>query len=311
MDAYDDFQRYLTAKVTVDDRALNKDVWRALAREVRGLAHRPLRVLDVGAGVGTMGQRLWRWRLHPHVLYTGVDHNPDNVTHARRALPLWAREMGVSSLVTGQGVVLQDGERQMAVSMVAEDALAFMDAGDQQGAWDLLIAHAFLDLMDISSALPTLLATLRPGGLVWLTLNFDGVTIFEPVRDAHYETRLMAAYHASMDQRRVHGRPSGDSRTGRHLFGRLRATGARILAAGASDWVIIPHSQGGYPHDEAYFLHFIIHTIHLELQAHPEVGGARLEAWAAWRHDQIDQGALLYVAHQLDYLVIVDRNAST
>jgi len=33
-----------------------------------------------------------------------------------------------------------------------------------------------------------------------------------------------------------------------------------ILDAGSSDWVIFAGPQG-YPSDEAYFLHFIIHTI--------------------------------------------------
>ena len=51
------------------------------------------------------------------------------------------------------------------------------------------------------------------------------------------------------------------------------------------------------------FLHAIIHTIHQELRGHPQVDGDRLDAWARTRHAQIDRGELLYIAHQLDYLV--------
>ena len=51
---------------------------------------------------------------------------------------------------------------------------------------------------------------------------------------------------SSMGERVRHGRPAGDSRSGRHLFAHLRRAGARLLAAGASDWVV--HAQpSGYP----------------------------------------------------------------
>ena len=63
-----------------------------------------------------------------------------------------------------------------------------------------------------------------------------------------------------MDTRRCRGQPSGSSRTGRRLFGRLKAAGARVVAAGSSDWVVWP-GPDGYPADEAYFLHCIIDTI--------------------------------------------------
>ena len=94
---------------------------------------------------------------------------------------------------------------------------------------------------------------------------------------------------------------SGDSRSGRHLFGYLQAAGAQILAAGASDWVVFP-GPDGYPADEAYFLHFIIHTIHGALAGHPELDPYCLDAWAARRHAQIERCELVYIAHQMDFV---------
>jgi hypothetical protein len=190
------------------------------------------------------------------------------------------------------------------VRLVAEDALAFVRHPGQQAAWDVLIAHAFLDLVDVAAALPDLLAVLAPRGLAYFTLNFDGMTIFEPVIDASFEARLMALYHRSMDERIINGRPSGDSRTGRRLFGLVRGAGAHILAAGASDWVVFPGEQA-YPGDEAYFLHAIIETVRNELVGHPQLEGEQVEAWAAARHEQIEAGELIYIAHQLDLLVRV------
>jgi hypothetical protein len=74
-----------------------------------------------------------------------------------------------------------------------------------------------------------------------------------------------------------------------------------ILDVGSSDWVIFagPH---GYPSDEAYFLHFIIHTIGTALQGHPKLDPVRLRYWVAQRHAQIEAGSLVYIAHQLDFL---------
>jgi hypothetical protein len=74
-----------------------------------------------------------------------------------------------------------------------------------------------------------------------------------------------------------------------------------VLAAGSSDWVVFAGANG-YPADEAYFLHDIIHTIGTALTGHPSLDPERLRTWVAQRHAQIDQGALVYIAHQLDVL---------
>ena len=54
--------------------------------------------------------------------------------------------------------------------------------------------------------------------------------------------------------------------------------------------------------DEAYFLHFIIHTIGTALRGHPELDPVRLLSWITQRHAQIEAGSLVYIAHQLDFL---------
>src|SRR5260370_2713498 len=53
-----DYARYLAAKTTVDDRALNRHV----LAELRRLMHAGApQVLEVGAGLGTMVARLMDW----------------------------------------------------------------------------------------------------------------------------------------------------------------------------------------------------------------------------------------------------------
>ena len=117
---------------------------------------------------------------------------------------------------------------------------------------------------------------------------------------------IEALYHRTMDTRRRQGRPSGSSRTGRRLFGRLKEAGARLIAAGSSDWVVFP-GPDGYPGDEAYFLHFIIDTIGRALHGHPELAGSRFQAWIAQRHRQIEAQELIYIAHQLDFLGYIEE----
>jgi hypothetical protein len=106
-----------------------------------------------------------------------------------------------------------------------------------------------------------------------------------------------------MDERPPHGRPAGESRTGRRLFHHLRDAGAPALAAGSSDWVVYPAPDGSYPADEAYFLRSILDTIQNALRNRRHgLEPADLADWLAVRGRQLDAGELVYVAHQLDFV---------
>ncbi len=160
---------------------------------------------------------------------------------------------------------------------------------------DLLIAHAFLDLLPMPESLPKLFSLTE--NLAWLTVNFDGVTSLEPVIDSELDVKIERLYHESMD-----ARPSGgDSRSGRHLFGHLKQAGAEIVSAGASDWVVYA-VDGRYPADEAYFLQFVLHFFEESLGNHPELNAAVFADWLEKRRGQVERGELVYIAHQMDFL---------
>lgn len=57
-----DYVRYLQAKRSVDDRAINPDVLHTFIRSLRDrpASKNELRVLEVGAGIGAMLERLLR-----------------------------------------------------------------------------------------------------------------------------------------------------------------------------------------------------------------------------------------------------------
>lgn len=270
-----DFARYLAAKETVEDRALNGYVRAALGV---ALPSGPLNVLEVGAGGGAMVARL-AGREIVGGRYTAVDAAPANAAALRQRFAA--------------------GSLSVELEVVTADAYAFARQMRGRRPWDLLVAHAFLDLADAPRLLPELFALLRPGGHFYFPINFDGLTALQPVIDPSFDDEVVAAYHRTMDERRHEGRPTGGSRAGRELLTHIPAAGGEILAAGASDWVVWPR-DGAYPADEAYFLRHMLHFFESSLTGRPELDAARLQAWLARRRAQIDAGELVLIVHQLD-----------
>lgn len=313
--SYDNFQRYLAAKRSVDDHALNAAVWQTLQRAIVDYAaandKQPLRILEIGAGTGAMFERMCVSQRVPLYEYVAIDAELENIRRARESLPGWAAQNGLTvEMRSGANLSLAFGNTQSGCSTTlytaAADLFAFLEQPNQTAQYDLLIAHAFLDLVDAQSVLPRLARLLKPEGLFYFPINFDGATILQPVIDPAFDALVEARYHLTMDERQINGQPSGDSQTGRHLFGQLRRAGFQILNAGSSDWVVFgqPDERGKllYPADEAYFLHFIIDTMRGALDGDTALESARFARWIEQRHQQIEGGELVYIAHQLDFV---------
>jgi SAM-dependent methyltransferase len=287
-----DYARYLAAKTTVDDRALNRHVLAELRRLMPAGAPR---VLEVGAGLGTMVARLMDWGAVSAGEYTLLDTDRHLLDCSRQWLRDWAAARGLRSDLLPDGLQVGD----LRVRLVHAELGSYLEAGHEALA-DVLIANAVLDLVDVPAVLPGLLRLLVPGGRYWFTINYDGESIFMPGHP--HDDKVMQAYHRDMDERIRYGRPAGDSRTGRRLFHHLRDAGAPALAAGASDWVVSAGPDGNYPGDEDYFLRAILSTIQNALQGRPDrVEPADLADWLAVRGRQLAAGELVYLAHQLDF----------
>jgi SAM-dependent methyltransferase len=296
------YARYLAAKTTVDDRALNRHVLAELRRLMPAGAPR---VLEVGAGLGTMVARLIDWGVLGTGEYILLDADRPLLDDSRRWLRDWADARGLHSHLLPDGLQLGD----LRVRLEHAELGGYLDAahgtqgvqGDQGVPAEVLIANAVLDLVDVPAVLPGLLRLLAPGGVYWFTINYDGESILEPGHP--HDDQIMQAYHRDMDERVRYGRPAGDSRTGRRLFHYLRAAGAPALAAGSSDWIVSAGPDGNYPGDEAEFLRSILGTIQNALQARPDrVEPADLADWLAVRGRQLAAGELVYIAHQLDFV---------
>jgi hypothetical protein len=296
------FPRYLAAKKSVDDRALNARVWKCLQHELDSIqGQRPAEILEIGAGIGTMAGRFMERGLVRVARYLAMDGMSDNIAFAKGYLQDWARQKGWKSELSPNGLNLTGGRNSVLVELEAVDLDTFLQRKLGKRTWDLLVGNAFLDLFDVPLLLPKLRGLIASAGLAYFSINFDGVTVFEPAFDPVLESTILAAYHRTMDERLIDGKRSGDSQAGRHLFQNLHAAGFDILDAGSSDWVV--YSQKGvYPADEAYFLHHIIHFFEESLQRSPEIASSELARWSAIRHSQVEQGLLVYIAHQMDFL---------
>ena len=288
-----DYARYLAAKTTVDDRALNRHVLAELRRLMPAGAPR---VLEVGAGLGTMVARLVDWGAVSGGEYILLDADQQLLAASRRWLRDWAAARGLRTELLPDGLQLGD----LRVRLVHAELGTYLEAAHGALA-EVLIANAVLDLVDVRAVLPGLLRLLVPGGIYWFTINYDGETIFEPGHPL--DDQIMRAYHRDMDERIRYGRPAGESRTGRLLFHHLRDARAPALAAGSSDWVVHPARDGNYPADEAYFLRSILSTIKDALRSRPDrVEPPDLADWLAVRGRQLAAGELVYIAHQLDFV---------
>jgi hypothetical protein len=292
------FPRYLLAKQSIDDRALNQHVLAALRASLPG---RPIRIIEVGAGMGNMLARLLSWDVIDCAEYIHVDSMAENITFALEWIPKWAEGAGLCVERTAANQLrVYDASRDVLITIEQAEVMEFV--ARQPLAGDLLIAHAFLDLLPMPESMPKLLSLTKD--LAWLTINFDGMTTLEPAVDPALDDKMVRLYHESMDK----GTTGGDSLAGRHLFGHLRAAGADILAAGASDWVVYSR-DGKYPPEEAYFLHFILHFFEESLAGHPELDPVVFSKWLDTRRAQVERGELIYIAHQIDFLARTNTSA--
>lgn len=269
------FEGYLDAKASVERRCLNGTV----LKEVKELldSRSDLSVLEVGAGTGSMPIHLSEKDIIPEgTRYVALDEDGDVLDRGRERLA---------------GHPLSDGKTDKGVRLdgtVVEFTEG--DLYDTEGDYDLVVAHAVLDLLQLDEAVRHLLSL---ADLFYFPISFDGVTAFEPRYDEELDRRIEEAYHGRMDER------EGSSETGRRVFGAVRKAGGAVTSAGASDWVVFP-GEDGYTEDEEDLLRYIVKTVREAVSGRGDIEESRLREWAKDRRARIEDEELVYIAHQLD-----------
>jgi hypothetical protein len=309
-------QRYLAAKRTVDDRALNARVFEETVAFLSD-CDPPAEVVEVAAGIGTMLERLLeRDALPGEVEYTMLDIDPANIAAAEQRLTDCARSLGyVVESRDGQpegsfrdpapsfGVTLSRSDRRVQVRAGTADAFPFAAGTDR--TWDLLIAAAFLDIVPGSNRLETLFEMV-PGGGYYTPITFDGASRFVPGVDRLFDRRLERRWHAGMRT----GDDPNDPRAGSRLPVRVAEAGGTVESVGGSSWVVRPEpgpDGAGYPAEEAYFLFHVLQFVEQSLLADPQLDDDRVREWVTDRRNRVREGSLRYVAHNLDAFGRVDE----
>src|SRR5512142_323238 len=123
-----DYARYLAAKTTVDDRALNRHVLAELRRLMPAGAPR---VLEVGAGLATMVARPMDWGVVGAGEYILLDADRQLLDDSRRWLCDWAAARGLRSDPLPDGLQVGD----LRVRLVHAELGGYLEAArGAQGA---------------------------------------------------------------------------------------------------------------------------------------------------------------------------------
>ncbi len=230
-----DYPDYLSAKKPVDDESLNQAVWKSMINwlKTRQDNTKSLKILEIGAGIGTMLERLLETDLLTNCTYTAIEMEAPFRESAFNRLENWSKDNNFSfTKINKDKILISNNDKSIELDWIIGDVLNIKDR-IENNYYDLLIGHAVIDLLPVPQCMPGLLTFLKPGAGFYLSLNFSGNTQFIP---AHPEDeKISAAYHQDMDNRF----PDLDwqpSLTGIALGPWLTSQGHKIIEHGPSDW---------------------------------------------------------------------------
>ena len=288
--------RYLRAKASVDARGVNLAVRNAVAQALARMpADRPLRVLECGGGAGGAFRQWTRlFAPFPQVEFTVVDRDPVPLAVYRQEVHAWADAAGFRMEEEDANRLRFGGGGRAFDVRFREAAIPRGFDPREDGAFDLLLAQSFWDLLGRGTALSLGRRLLAPGGIFYATLTFAGVTRFGPPHEL--DRRLLVCYHASMA-----GDRGGDPIAGERLLGEVRLPGSGFseLAVGRSDWRVVPTDEG-YPGEEDFFLETILGFVEKEVREAPEIAAPELNEWLFTRRRQLANHQLSFAARQQD-----------
>jgi SAM-dependent methyltransferase len=304
-----DFADFLDAKFDLDERSLAADVRRDC---FDAIAQRDsLRCLDIGTGTGAMALRLLDACTGVRsVDVVALDCDERLLARARTKLAAHLAQRGFDRLDGSDDdrFDAHHAHRRVGLRFACCDVGRFEPRAGER--YDLVTAHAFMDLVPMRPLLARIADWLAPGGLFYATLNYDGeTTLFPLYEDEALESALLRRYDASMEERRVaDGQPTGGARSGRRLHALLPEAGFDVVAWGSSDWNVVPR-HGHLREGDAVVLSVLLEALKRENDAHCDA--RRLEAWHRVRCTQLEAGRLGAIVHQIDVLAVRASTPST
>tara|TARA_R110000824_G_scaffold336_9_gene2236 strand:+ start:32824 stop:33708 length:885 start_codon:yes stop_codon:yes gene_type:complete len=274
-----DYINYLDVKKVIDDRSLNKEVWEAFSGWVKSRESETgnLRVLEIGAGIGTMIERLLDSSILGKCHYIALEPEASFKDAAKLRLRDWSESHELSFKILAPEIWLIVGDELNLTIEWLVDSAENITGLFKDNSFDLLLSHAVVDLLPVPIIMPDILKKLQPQGAYFFSLNFSGETKFEPRHQQDDE--ISRLYHADMDKRfpTLTWQPS---LTGLGLSKCLENYGCKSVVDGESNWLL------GI--DDRQFIENILETIHKALDGLPG-----LDVWLAQRSEQNAKGQLM------------------
>ncbi len=286
-----DYPAYLSAKKSIDDRSLNRQVWSTMCHwlQKRQTQKHEIKILEIGAGIGTMIERITDQSIVKDCFYTAIEQEPGFKDYALQRL---SESPEYTLINKGQLWQLTTSNTTITIDWLSGDGLDINRIVNETD-FDLVLGHAVIDLLPVPKFLPDLFKHLEPDGGYYFSLNFSGKTEFRP---AHIDDEtIYNAYHKDMDKR-FNNIDWLASRTGEILGEWLIEQGHNVLATGPSDWRLTSRDNG----DDILFLENILQTIEKALQGLP-----CLESWLTERQRQLASKELSFTASNIDYFGLI------
>lgn len=273
------FADFLQAKFALDERSLNREARAAFLDALHSLPQ--IHCLDVGAGTCATLRRLLNVELTIPLSLTVLDRDPVLLDIGRQEAEGWLQNKQLTAI-------------RFAVDEVKDHR--------PDRLYNVITAHAFLDLAPLPEALRLFAAWLQPGGYLYASTNYDGDTALLPgYDDVDFEARLLEHYNRTMEQRRVDGQATGGAYCGRRLHALLPQYGFEILAHGSSDWNIAP-VLGEYRDRDSVCVKALLEMIYGEGQRSGLFSRDQLDRWHDARLRLLQQRRLGLTIRQLDLL---------
>lgn len=273
-----DYVQYLDVKRSIDDRSLNKNVWRIFSSwlKEKNKQELTLRVLEIGAGVATMIERLLEASLLEKCHYVALEPEVSFKKAALNRLESWSSQHSwVFEINTENLWHIRNEKCHITVQWLKADAEE-IEVLFEEGSFDLILSHAVIDLLPVPEIMPAILMKLKKQGAFYFSLNFSGSTQFFP--EYEEDADISKKYHADMDSRFPESSWQ-PSMTGHNLAKWLKDYGCHQVIDGESDWCLGPADQ--------IFIGNILDTIKKCLAGLPDV-----EEWLVKRNQELSKEKL-------------------
>lgn len=294
------FRDYLDIKSALDGHSLNAQVYSAFLEALRGRER--LDCLDIGVGTGASLWRLLNANLSADLNVTAVGRDAELLGLAFRRTLVLLRARGYAVETPGDtDLRAQRGACRVAIDFVAAD-LRDLDPGGEAGRFDAVIAQQALELLPLAGVAGRVGHWLKPRGMFYAPLNYDGGTsLFPGYQEREVEERILAAYDAAVERRQVWDREGGGVRAGQRLYEALADRGFEPVAYGSSDWSLTPVRRA-YRDREQLCLVELLKAIRDEAAGADGLAGETVGGWYVDRLRDIGRGRLGLVVHRLDVL---------